>query len=64
VQVAGLRAHLASTQQELADLQHQAELSTRRLARAGRLVGALGDEAVRWKVSAGRHFPSILLLML
>lgn len=48
--VAGLQAQLEDTQAELASLQFQADLSAKRLARAEKLIHALGDESVRWKV--------------
>ena len=48
--VDGLQQALENTQSELQSLQHQADLSAKRLGRAEKLISALGDESVRWKV--------------
>ncbi|KAG1666392.1 hypothetical protein FOA52_006501 [Chlamydomonas sp. UWO 241] len=47
-----LQAQLQATQDELASLQFQADLSQKRLARAGKLTSALADESVRWQATA------------
>lgn len=47
-----LQVQLESTQEELASLQFQADLSQKRLTRASKLTSALGDESVRWKATA------------
>ena len=52
LQVRGLEAHLAATQEELHSLQDQAELSRKRLVNAGKLLSALGSEAVRWQATS------------
>ena len=52
--VAGLEAQLAGAQQEQKDLNDQANLTKRRLERAGKLTTALGDEGVRWQQSADK----------
>lgn len=41
--VNNLQKHLDTTQAELADLQHQADLSAKRLGRAAKLISALGE---------------------
>ena len=52
-----------STQEELHSLQHQAELSQRRLVRAEKLTGALADESVRWAAQAERMTTTLHLLV-
>ena len=47
-----LRQQLADTQAELASLQAQYSLGEKRLARASKLMAALGNEAVRWTAAA------------
>ena len=47
LQVEALQNSLESTQEELRSLQFQADLSQKRLARAEKLISALGDESVR-----------------
>lgn len=50
--VEALEAHLQRTQEDVESLQGQVVLSEKRLARAGKLMSALGDEAVRWSQTA------------
>jgi len=50
--VAELQAQLKAAQDEQQGLREQAELCENRLARAGVLTSALGDEAVRWGETA------------
>ncbi|GAX73618.1 hypothetical protein CEUSTIGMA_g1069.t1 [Chlamydomonas eustigma] len=58
-----LKVSLETTQAELESLQHQADLSRKRLARASRLTNALGDESVRWKSTAEDLSDRMLLLV-
>lgn len=46
-------SNIFSPQEEMASLQFQADLSQKRLTRAGKLTGALADESVRWEVGKG-----------
>eukprot|EP00891_Asterochloris_glomerata_P001497 jgi/Astpho2/1497/e_gw1.00026.129.1_t len=47
-----LKQQLADTQAELGSLQAQYSLGEKRLARASKLMAALGNEAVRWTAAA------------
>jgi hypothetical protein len=47
------QAHLESTQAELSSLQVAADTASRRLGRAEKLISALSEESVRWKVGRG-----------
>ncbi|KAJ9531756.1 hypothetical protein QJQ45_021904, partial [Haematococcus lacustris] len=50
--VVNLREQLATAQQEQKDLNDQADLTRKRLDRAGKLTSALADEGVRWQQTA------------
>jgi hypothetical protein len=63
LQVRGLEAHLKATQGELSSLQDQAELSRKRLVNAGKLLSALGSEAVRWQDTTAQLGERMLLLV-
>ena len=52
--VKDLEQRLEDTQREQKELQEENDLSQARLGRAGKLTGALGDEAVRWRADAER----------
>ncbi len=48
----GLRAALAAAQREQRELADQADLTRKRLERAGKLTSGLADEGVRWFATA------------
>lgn len=50
--VEGLRNQLANAQREQRELADQADLTRKRLERAGKLTSGLADEGVRWKATA------------
>jgi len=58
-----LQSHLQTTQTELSNLQQQADLSSKRLGRAAKLISALGDESVRWRSTADELGEKMLLLV-
>lgn len=59
----GLQKQLADAQQEQKDLNDQADLTRKRLARASKLTTALGDEGVRWQTSADKLATDVGLLV-
>lgn len=61
--VAELQRTLKEAQEESQRLQDEAALTEARLSRAGKLTGALGDEAERWTAETGELADQIELLV-